>query len=240
MDMLSVSLDLRDTLVLVVGGGKVATQRIERILAAGARVTLVEPAISEEVAALLARFDVDAVERAEIGADSDVNTSTNEDAFAAKGQVSHLKMTWAEFVSTHPEPRFKLVCACTDRVEVNEEVATFGRTCGAFVNRVDIGRSSSLHFSAESRVGDIRMTIATGGAAPVVSRAMREVFERDQLPQWAERAAEVARIRDAAKALPKGRKSRFWAALRQRLVETSGDDPGFEDFAESLLERLSR
>lgn len=226
MDMLSVSLDLRETLVLVVGGGKVATQRIARLLAAGAQLTLVEPNLSDEVAELIARFEGSVLDVADVEA-------------TATGRARHLAMTWDGFRRTKPEPHFKLVCACTDRGDVNEQVAEFGRECGAFVNRIDRGRASSLHFSAESRVGDIRMTLATGGTAPVVSRAMREVFERDQLPHWAARAAEVAVIREQAKTLPEGRRSRFWATLRQRLIETSGDDPVFAEFAASLLQRLS-
>ena len=48
-------LDLHDRDVLVVGGGQVATRRATGLLAAGARVTVVAPAVTDELAALPVR-----------------------------------------------------------------------------------------------------------------------------------------------------------------------------------------
>lgn len=49
-----VFLDLHDRLVVVVGGGAVATERVAKLVAHGARVRLVSPAISPALAALVA------------------------------------------------------------------------------------------------------------------------------------------------------------------------------------------
>jgi siroheme synthase-like protein len=46
-----VALDLRDRLCLVVGGGPVAEAKVEGLLAAGARVTVVSPELTEPLAA---------------------------------------------------------------------------------------------------------------------------------------------------------------------------------------------
>ena len=46
-----VALDLRDRLCLVVGGGPVAEAKVEGLLAAGARVTVVSPDLTESLAA---------------------------------------------------------------------------------------------------------------------------------------------------------------------------------------------
>lgn len=46
-----VALDLRDRLCLVVGGGPVAGAKVEGLLAAGARVTVVSPELTERLAA---------------------------------------------------------------------------------------------------------------------------------------------------------------------------------------------
>jgi Siroheme synthase (precorrin-2 oxidase/ferrochelatase domain) len=45
-----VALDLRDRLCLVVGGGPVAEAKVEGLLAAGARVTVVSPELTESLA----------------------------------------------------------------------------------------------------------------------------------------------------------------------------------------------
>ncbi len=53
MDFLPVSLRIRDARVLLVGGGQVATRKARLLVQAGARLTVVAPAIEEELAALL-------------------------------------------------------------------------------------------------------------------------------------------------------------------------------------------
>ena len=47
-----ISLSLQEQPVLVVGGGKVATRKVLRLLRAGARVTLVSPVVTDELRAL--------------------------------------------------------------------------------------------------------------------------------------------------------------------------------------------
>lgn len=231
MEMLSVSLNLRDRLVLVVGGGKVAAKRIARILAAGGSLTLVAEDLDESVRAV--------IESAVLRDEEEAPDAARRPARLAAACTLH-EQSWAEFSATSSVPArdYALVCACTDDESVNDAVAAFGERAGVFVNRADIGRESSLHFAAESRVGEVRVSISTGGHAPVVSRAMREVLEVAVLPHWARRVREVAALRPRAKSLPEGRKRRFWASLRRRLVETRGEDEGFAEFASRLLETL--
>ena len=53
MDLYPVFLHLRDRQTLLVGGGKVASGKLDALLAAGARVTVVAPRILEALQALL-------------------------------------------------------------------------------------------------------------------------------------------------------------------------------------------
>lgn len=50
-----INLNLKDRLVLLVGGGKVAARKATRLVAAGARVVVVAPAVEESLAALAAK-----------------------------------------------------------------------------------------------------------------------------------------------------------------------------------------
>ena len=53
-DLYPVFLDLTDRLVVVVGGGQVATERAAKLAAHGARVRVVSPALGEQLAAMVA------------------------------------------------------------------------------------------------------------------------------------------------------------------------------------------
>jgi siroheme synthase-like protein len=54
MGYFPVVLDLHDRPVLVIGGGSVAQRKVEGLLAAGARITIVSPALTPDLAALAA------------------------------------------------------------------------------------------------------------------------------------------------------------------------------------------
>jgi uroporphyrin-III C-methyltransferase/precorrin-2 dehydrogenase/sirohydrochlorin ferrochelatase len=58
-----VGLDLRDRLVVVVGGGSVAQRRLPRLLAAGARVRVISPSVTAAVEGLVGAGEVDWVRR---------------------------------------------------------------------------------------------------------------------------------------------------------------------------------
>jgi len=58
-----VGLDLRDRLVIVIGGGSVVQRRVPRLLAAGARVRVVSPSVTAVVEGLVGSGDVEWVRR---------------------------------------------------------------------------------------------------------------------------------------------------------------------------------
>ena len=55
MDYLPIFIAVKDAPALVVGGGQVAHRKVEWLLAAHARVTVVAPALAAELVALVAR-----------------------------------------------------------------------------------------------------------------------------------------------------------------------------------------
>jgi uroporphyrin-III C-methyltransferase/precorrin-2 dehydrogenase/sirohydrochlorin ferrochelatase len=58
-----VGLDLRDRLVVIIGGGSVVQRRVPRLLAAGARVRVISPSVTAVVEGLVGSGDVDWVRR---------------------------------------------------------------------------------------------------------------------------------------------------------------------------------
>jgi uroporphyrin-III C-methyltransferase / precorrin-2 dehydrogenase / sirohydrochlorin ferrochelatase len=58
-----VGLDLRDRLVVIIGGGSVVQRRVPRLLAAGARVRVISPSVTAVVEGLVGSGDVDWIRR---------------------------------------------------------------------------------------------------------------------------------------------------------------------------------
>jgi len=59
-----ISLDLRDQPVLVIGGGRIATRKVEGLLASGARITVIAPELSPRLRELAALGRVELIQRA--------------------------------------------------------------------------------------------------------------------------------------------------------------------------------
>ena len=66
-----ICLDIKGRLCLVVGGGRVGTRKVKTLLACGARVTVVSPAMSDELAELAGQGRIDAKRRAYRSSDLD-------------------------------------------------------------------------------------------------------------------------------------------------------------------------
>ena len=98
--MIPVALDLRDRLVVSVGGGSVATRRVSAFLAEGAVVTVIAPALSEELGLFAAEGAITRLPREYAGpSDLDgawlVHTATADDAAnAAVRQDAQTLRVW--------------------------------------------------------------------------------------------------------------------------------------------------
>lgn len=101
-DLYPVFLDLTDRLVVVVGGGQVATERAAKLVAHGARVRVVSPALTDALSSMVAGGEVaehharhyapgdvhGAVLVVAATDDSDVNRRVRDDARAAGVEVN--------------------------------------------------------------------------------------------------------------------------------------------------------
>ena len=137
-------LDLKDRPCLVVGGGPVAERKVETLLGAGARVTVVSP-----------------------------GTTGRLKAWEKRGSIRYVKREyqWGDLIG------YQLAFVATDDGEVNAAVAWEGRERGVWVNAADDPANCDFILPSVLRRGALVVAVATGGASPALSRAIREELE---------------------------------------------------------------
>ena len=124
-----------------------------------------------------------------------------------------------------------LVIAATSDADVNRQVWEDGEARRMLVNVVDVPPLCNFIVPSIMRQGDLAVAVSTGGASPVVARAVRQRIEAEIGPEWGELVALLRATREELK-------QRFLtmperAAAMERLLATdildrlaSGDPAG--------------
>ena len=166
-ELLPLFLNLTGRDVALVGGGPVATAKLRQLLAAGARVRVIAPEITDEIAAVVARL------------------------------APHPTVTLARrpFEPADLDEAWLVVAAATP--EVNRQVADVAETLRIFVNAVDDPANATAFLSGVVRRDGVTVAISTSGAAPALTSLLREgldaLLPRDLAAwMWQARAARVA------------------------------------------------
>ena len=146
-------LDLQDREIAVVGGGEVALRKVTALLEAGARVTVVTPALHPQLAALQQRGKA---------------VVHLEAALPAESQAL-LEAAWFR--------RAWFVVAATDIEAVNAAVAAAGEQAHKFVNVVDDAAKCSAIVPAVIDRSPLLVAVSTGGTAPMLARRVRRDIE---------------------------------------------------------------
>lgn len=156
-------LKLANLPVVVVGGGPIAAGKLDGLLAAGARVTVVAPAICDAIRSR---------SRGE-GAAADATITLVERAFVASD------LDGARWVVAAAPP------------EVNREVAIAADARHLFVNAVDDTAAATAYLGGVVRRGPVEIAISTGGLAPALAGLLREAIDAvlpADLERWIEEA----------------------------------------------------
>jgi len=182
MDYLPIFIAVKDAPALVVGGGQVAHRKVEWLLAANARVTVVAPALGEELAELVARgavqhvaqrFEPDQARHAALviaATDShEVNAAVAHAARAARVPIN---------VVDSPELSSFIFPAIIDRSPVIVAVGSGGRA-PVLVRRVRAQIEALLpaklgalaRFMGERRAA-VKLALAPGGRRPFWERVI--------------------------------------------------------------------
>jgi len=148
-----IHLNVEGRACLIVGGGRVAARKAAGLLQAGARVTVISPAVGDELADWAGRGDVVLCGRPYAAGDVERG--------AADGS------------------RWMLVLAATDAPEVNRQVRDEAAALGVPVSVADRPELGSFIVPSVVRRGKLTLAVSTGGANPSVGRRIAaELAER--------------------------------------------------------------
>jgi uroporphyrin-III C-methyltransferase/precorrin-2 dehydrogenase/sirohydrochlorin ferrochelatase len=201
-ELLPLFLNLNGRAVLLVGGGRVATAKLQQLLAVGARVTVVAPEIGEEISSLGAR------------------------GFQPSGSLA---IAERPFAPADLDGAWLVVAAATP--DVNRAVADAAEDRHVFVNAVDDPANASAFLSGVVRRDGVTIAISTSGHAPALTALLREGLDA-LLPRdlaswvWRARAERVAWRRDGVPM--EQRKPRLLRALNTIYASTEEDAPAPE------------
>ncbi|WP_241191257.1 precorrin-2 dehydrogenase/sirohydrochlorin ferrochelatase family protein [Deinococcus psychrotolerans] len=68
----------------------------------------------------------------------------------------------------------RLVVACTDNADVNDEVTRLAKAAGLLINHVGRAEAGNLRFPAVLERGGVSVSISTGAELPMLAQALRE------------------------------------------------------------------
>ncbi|MEQ8801285.1 siroheme synthase CysG [Haliea sp.] len=189
METLPLFLKLDGVPVLLVGGGEIGTRKARLLAAAGALITVVAPAISDELAALLGLPE---------GVQPD--------------ERAHHRWIRGPYNGPEQLQGARLVVVATPDRALNAEISAAARTAGMLVNVVDSPELCSFIFPAIVDRSPLVIAIGSNGGSPVLARQVRRRIEA-MVPAAYGRLAQFARsLRSTvARALPDvEHRRRFW------------------------------
>ncbi|EJF62448.1 siroheme synthase [Dichomitus squalens LYAD-421 SS1] len=167
---LIVAWQLKDKNVLIVGGGDVASGRIESILVADAHITLIAPRAGLHP---LTKHFID-----------------NSDRIAYHDRV---------FAGPQDLADVDMVLTAIDDVEVSRQICALCRERKIPVNVADIPPSCDFYFGSQIRSGPLQIMISTNGRSPKLANIIRKRIETC-IPDHAGEAIEkVGELREKLK-----------------------------------------
>ncbi|KDQ60600.1 hypothetical protein JAAARDRAFT_554692 [Jaapia argillacea MUCL 33604] len=163
---LLIAWQLKDKRVLVVGGGAVASGRLESVLVADALVTLIAP--FQGLHPLTKQF-IDTCPR----------VTYHDRVFGGPQDLADVDM----------------VLTAIDDVETSEQICAMCRTLRIPVNVADIPPSCDFYFGSQIRDGPLQVMISTNGQSPKLANIIRKRIEECIPDQAGEAIEKVGKLR---------------------------------------------
>ncbi|KAF9526969.1 putative NAD(P)-binding-domain-containing protein [Crepidotus variabilis] len=149
---LLIAWQLSNKRVLIVGGGEVASQRIESILVTGATILLVSPA-------------------------EGIGSRTKElvSKYKESGKIVHIRRKFSE---TEDLENMDMVLTALDDNELSEKIVHMCRERRIPVNAADIPHLCDFYFGAQIRDGPLQIMISTNGNGPRMAALIRTRLQK--------------------------------------------------------------
>ncbi len=147
-----IELDLRQTPVLIVGGGKIAARKALALLDAGATLTIISPTITDDLRDRIADSKPDRI-----------RWKARNWRFSDIGE------------------RAALIFAATDDAELNAKIVAIGRRAGKLVNAVSADSGRMFSTPATAHGAGISIAVSSAGANVHLAKQWRDHFAT-QLP----------------------------------------------------------
>jgi len=148
---LIIDFKFKDKYVVVVGGGSEAFSKIKNFLDAGARILVVSRNFSSGI--------MDLHEKNKI-------------------TLLNLEIEDGEAFVKQLNPKPDLLAVATSDHKLNASLADCAKQEGFMVYVADDPAISDFILPAVSKVGDVRITVSTGGKSPAMAKTLRERIER--------------------------------------------------------------
>lgn len=113
-------------------------------------------------------------------------------------RLDGVRLVWEPFRDEHAAGQV-LVFAATDDAAVNRQVAAAARRAGALVNVVDTPPECDFIVPATLQRGSLTISVCSGGAAPALSRRLRQELEERFPDAYADFVALLGELRDDIK-----------------------------------------
>ncbi|KAJ7046917.1 siroheme synthase [Mycena alexandri] len=146
---LLIAWQLKDKNVLIVGGGEVASQRIESILTADALITLLAPA-------------------------KGVHARTKELIDTYPSRITYYDRRFSGPAEIH---KMDMVLTALDDVNRSREICDMCRQAKVPVNAADIPELCDFYFGAQIRDGPLQIMISTNGNGPRMAALMKKKIQ---------------------------------------------------------------
>jgi precorrin-2 dehydrogenase / sirohydrochlorin ferrochelatase len=149
-----IDLDLKRKSALVLGGGSEAELKAVKLIDAGASTTVVARRFTKGLRALSKTGAVQLIER------------NPRDAEALLREI-----------------RPKVLFISTGEPQLDEDLASLGRSLGILVCVVDNPQINDFNMPALAKVGTLRIAISTGGKSPAMAKMLRKRIEKMIRPE---------------------------------------------------------